>query len=453
MAEIKRELDEFKQFDNFDLTELEIDKLLNSVNTTMEINKSGIEQFTDTLDTLNVHDPFLGFTEEFLDTFSQCKTLPNPDDIPVEFSKKKKSRSSSLEMLSSIIEPEIKRKPKDKKCEVLNKSLPSSLSNEYYDFSNLTDEEVSDMFFLNNKCNSKAVFPMKLHTIIERSEEDGYSSIISWQSHGRAFKIHDRKVFFDYIISRFFYQSNIQSFFRQLKIYGFQRIVGTGNQDKDAYFHELFLKGRPGLCSKIIRFNGRQVNEPNFSNMPPILVVTDESEASLSQFQGGNAASSGTNCLRAIHYMTPSNQLHQNKVVETTLISKISPTNNTGTDRNFVRKLSSNNNLLHPMTSQTLSRTYTNDSSTAIHSRSSKEQIEKFDSRICIDEDISEIQVTMETTSTNSSSLLSNQPSLGTRKKISATSSASQTKEYSFLKPYSNAVQYIVRRGGFYFNG
>merc|ERR1712174_33213 len=79
-----------------------------------------------------------------------------------------------------------------------------------------------------------------------------------------------RNFFLEKVISRFFYQSNIQSFLRQLKIYGFQKMSSEGNADKGSYFHELFLRGRPGLCAWMGRFKSRSIDEPNFMNMSPV---------------------------------------------------------------------------------------------------------------------------------------------------------------------------------------
>ena len=62
--------------------------------------------------------------------------------------------------------------------------------------------------------------------------------------------------------------------FQTLGMYGFQRIVGKNNRDNGAYFHELFLRGRPGLSKGILRLNHRALldpdNEPNLYLFPPM---------------------------------------------------------------------------------------------------------------------------------------------------------------------------------------
>ena len=49
----------------------------------------------------------------------------------------------------------------------------------------------------------------------------------------------------------FFAQSKLTSFQRQLSLYGFARL--TQGKDQGAYFHELFLRGRPDLIHDIVR--------------------------------------------------------------------------------------------------------------------------------------------------------------------------------------------------------
>jgi HSF-type DNA-binding len=79
------------------------------------------------------------------------------------------------------------------------------------------------------------------------------TGIIGWVTHGRAFKIHDRRMFEDILMPAFFSkQSEISSFQRQLCLYGFRRFAGN-HSDQHAYYHELFLRGRPDLCQLIHR--------------------------------------------------------------------------------------------------------------------------------------------------------------------------------------------------------
>lgn len=95
-------------------------------------------------------------------------------------------------------------------------------------------------------------FPMKVHRMLEELDYWGVDCC-SWQPHGRAFRVRDKERFvLGGILRKYFLQSKLTSFQRQLNIYGFKRI-STG-PDKQAYYHELFLRQRPQLAYRIVRF-------------------------------------------------------------------------------------------------------------------------------------------------------------------------------------------------------
>ena len=97
---------------------------------------------------------------------------------------------------------------------------------------------------------STAAFPVKLYEMLVQVDKEGLSHIISWQPHGRCFVVHSANAF-KKLVHRFFKQSKIASFQRQLNLYGFQRL--TAGQDKGAYYHELFLRNRADLLPRIQR--------------------------------------------------------------------------------------------------------------------------------------------------------------------------------------------------------
>ena len=154
-----------------------------------------------------------------------------------------------------------------------NKSVLSPVL-AHRDFADASIDEIP--LLLGNR-QLKNSFPIKLYSLLERSEADGYSSIISWTKHGRAFNIYNFALFVKKIMPIYFYQTKMSSFIRQLSTYGFHKITGETNLDKDSYYHELFLRGREDLCPWITRQKKRSLiigpdSEPDFFNFKPMPV-------------------------------------------------------------------------------------------------------------------------------------------------------------------------------------
>ena len=125
-------------------------------------------------------------------------------------------------------------------------------------------------------------FPLKLHRMLATVEEAGLSGAVSWKSHGRAFQVNHVNQFVQTILPKFFRQTKLTSFQRQLNLYGFRRIIhGT---DSGAYYHELFLRGKPFLCRAMVRTKVKGKSrlrasdlagtEPDFYKMTPLPLLT-----------------------------------------------------------------------------------------------------------------------------------------------------------------------------------
>ena len=120
-------------------------------------------------------------------------------------------------------------------------------------------------------------FPEKLHRMLCEVEEAGEEATVSFFPHGRAFTVHNPARFVTEILPKYFRQSRLSSFQRQLNLYGFTRI--SQGPDAGGYYHELFLKGRPNLCLHMRRVGVPQnptkqaakasSNEPDFYSMAP----------------------------------------------------------------------------------------------------------------------------------------------------------------------------------------
>lgn len=136
-------------------------------------------------------------------------------------------------------------------------------------------------------------FPVKLHMLLEQNYHE---NVISWQPHGRCFLLRSPKDFLDSVMPQHFKQTKLTSFQRQLNLYGFNRL--TSGPDKGGYYHELFLRGKRQLCSRMIRMRikgtrtkaaSNPESEPNFYDMPPVSQSTSNSICDSKHF---NASSS-----------------------------------------------------------------------------------------------------------------------------------------------------------------
>lgn len=89
-------------------------------------------------------------------------------------------------------------------------------------------------------------FPCKLFEMLEDADEKGFRHVVSWNSDGDGFMVHDTDTFMKQIIPRYFNQTKYKSFQRQLSLYGVTRI--TGGRRKGLRLHEKLLRGQRGLC-------------------------------------------------------------------------------------------------------------------------------------------------------------------------------------------------------------
>uniref|UniRef100_A0A7S2KUW7 HSF-type DNA-binding domain-containing protein n=1 Tax=Skeletonema marinoi TaxID=267567 RepID=A0A7S2KUW7_9STRA len=112
-------------------------------------------------------------------------------------------------------------------------------------------------------------FPMKLYDML--ANPDNHHAI-SWMPHGRAWKVRQKDVFMHTICPQYFSQTKFESFIRQANGWGFRRIRKEG-PDRNAYYHELFLRGKPELLEAMRRplpgeKASQEVMDPNFYAMP-----------------------------------------------------------------------------------------------------------------------------------------------------------------------------------------
>eukprot|EP01031_Cornospumella_fuschlensis_P034334 gene34334-41559_t len=95
--------------------------------------------------------------------------------------------------------------------------------------------------------NSTLTFPQKLFILMEKEAGD----VIQWASHGLCIRIVDEDTFVDVLMPKYFKQTKLTSFQRQLNLYGFRRL--TKGEDQGCYFHPKFQRRRRDLLSEIKR--------------------------------------------------------------------------------------------------------------------------------------------------------------------------------------------------------
>jgi len=132
-------------------------------------------------------------------------------------------------------------------------------------------------------------FPYRLFLLLERMELEAQqggngTSIIGWQPHGRAFKVHNRKEFVRTILPVHFNQTRFASFQRQLNLYGFHRLTAHG-PDKGAVYHPCFVRGQqfllPGIVRKKIKGTKIRKKAPSPSDQPDFYMTYCHDEQQL----------------------------------------------------------------------------------------------------------------------------------------------------------------------------
>lgn len=157
----------------------------------------------------------------------------------------------------------------------------SSTKHVYHDYASLPDSE----HYVRKKTGGVMMpFPEKLMNMLDK-ESNLHPAVVSWLSHGRAFIVRKPKIFTNEIMAGYFRQSKLTSFQRQLNLYGFRRI--TQGADAGAYYHELFLRGRPKLCMRMqrqkVKGTGHKqptdvASEPNLYALPALEMLEGDEQ-------------------------------------------------------------------------------------------------------------------------------------------------------------------------------
>lgn len=81
----------------------------------------------------------------------------------------------------------------------------------------------------------------RVHDMLEDAHRMGFDHIVSWQPHGRAFKIHRPEEFREKVMPYYFHAKQISSFRRWLSAWGF--VKHREGADRGAFYHRYFVRG------------------------------------------------------------------------------------------------------------------------------------------------------------------------------------------------------------------
>lgn len=165
--------------------------------------------------------------------------------------------------------------------------------------------------------HKKGVFPGKLMDILA---EQQIMSIISWCPHGRAFIVRNVRTFEKQVLPRYFKTTQAKSFRKQLSLWGFKRI--TKGLDAGAYYHQLFLRGKPellrGMKYQKIKGTGNSAapnpeGEPDFYEMSRISPLPEISTNTV-VVENSSCSNSSNHSASSMQQQQRQRQQHMNRM-------------------------------------------------------------------------------------------------------------------------------------------
>lgn len=114
-------------------------------------------------------------------------------------------------------------------------------------------------------------FPAKMHSILSRSD---LADVVAWMPHGRSWRVLKPREFELNVIPTYFEHAKFSSFIRQANGWGFRRI--TQGRDRNAYYHELFLRGLPHLCKMMKRPGVAEKQTADAEHEPDLFKISEE---------------------------------------------------------------------------------------------------------------------------------------------------------------------------------
>lgn len=108
-------------------------------------------------------------------------------------------------------------------------------------------------------------FPEKLHRLLTETEKNGQEDTIAFTEDGKSFEILKPVQFFKEIVPKYFKQTKLSSFKRQLNLYGFD--LTSSGLTRGLYTHPSFQRDRPDLARTIRRRDLKLFSRPNVSKL------------------------------------------------------------------------------------------------------------------------------------------------------------------------------------------
>ena len=120
-----------------------------------------------------------------------------------------------------------------------------------YSESSTFEETVSKPSLAQKAKYLRGTVPEDLRAMLYDSEAHGNTHIVTWLPHGRAFKVVAKAAFANQLLPHYFKTSKASHFSDALRVWGFKRL--KKGENKGAYFHRLFVKGKPYLTRHLSR--------------------------------------------------------------------------------------------------------------------------------------------------------------------------------------------------------
>lgn len=100
--------------------------------------------------------------------------------------------------------------------------------------------------------------PMFLLKLVSLLQAEDFQKYVAWNENGTSFTIKDSENFCKLVLPKYFKHNKIQSFIRQLNLYGFRKVTSIYHglqkqEDTEEFRHPFFLKDRPDLLPLIKR--------------------------------------------------------------------------------------------------------------------------------------------------------------------------------------------------------